>query len=803
MIRRKLTAYTIMMIAGITAGYFLSERIRPFSAAGFLFTVSLAIAFFEDTNVREKAVCYFMLILGFILFTCSFLYYENSIQGYSSAEDNYKLKGRILAVEDKGEYLRYTVKLDEDNKGHNYKVIADFKYHSVLEKGSEKFKRELIEHIGTKAELSGQVTELGEADNPGCFDYRDYMRSKGIAFRVKVEYMEITDENDYLWSLRRALFKARENFLSEFDEKNAGFLRGLVFGDKSEIEEDVKKAFQLNSTGHILAVSGLHIGFLHALLKLLSSKKKTWPTSLFIIGTVIIYGEMTLWSSSVIRAVIVLSLSILSVNLRKPFDLLTSLCAAAFIILLFRPYMLFNSGFQLSFAAMSGIAFFSKRLRRFTGDMLAATLSVQIGTIPVIAMTFHRINYISILINIPIILLSSLIVPLCISFLFFSMIAGILPSFAIVFIQFCIEALLLLNNKLSFDGFFSELTAGFGSAMTVSILAVLIFVSSEWFRVNRLRGERKLIIKSSLLLIIPLMFVHTALYDSYLDDEIVFVSVGQGDCTHVRAGDKDVLIDGGGNDFTNIGQNILMPYLLYEKAKDIDIAVLTHLHKDHYLGISELSEEYPVSSVAFSELYKESFLNQSSTENKTAAPEENDDKYGYDKQGAADNSEISFTTDQIVYLTEDSIINLDEDISIKVLWPKGSAAKSISIEDQNENNMVYMINYKGISVMITGDLLEEDELKMLDYYKGTDMLKCDVLKVAHHGSKSSSSEEFLDAASPKIAVIQVGKNNLYGHPHKQTLERLESRGIRVYRTDLNGAVGVDISNKGIKIQSFR
>ena len=125
-----------------------------------------------------------------------------------------------------------------------------------------------------------------------------------------------------------------------------------------------------------------------------------------------------------------------------------------------------------------------------------------------------------------------------------------------------------------------------------------------------------------------------------------------------------------------------------------------------------------------------------------------------------------------------------------------------SADDSNEHNTVYMIHYKGIKVMVTGDLLEEDELQMIRYYEGTDTLKCDVLKVAHHGSKTSSSEAFLDAATPSVAVIQAGRNNFYGHPHAQTLERLEKRGIRVLRTDLNGAVGVDIRHGRIYVDLF-
>jgi competence protein ComEC len=106
--------------------------------------------------------------------------------------------------------------------------------------------------------------------------------------------------------------------------------------------------------------------------------------------------------------------------------------------------------------------------------------------------------------------------------------------------------------------------------------------------------------------------------------------------------------------------------------------------------------------------------------------------------------------------------------------------------------------------MVSGDLTEEDELEMVKHYRNTDVLKCDILKVAHHGSKTSSSEAFLDAADPDIAVISVGLNNLYGHPHAVTLQRLEEKGIPIYRTDLNGAVGIDIrKGRVIKADTVR
>jgi competence protein ComEC len=219
-----------------------------------------------------------------------------------------------------------------------------------------------------------------------------------------------------------------------------------------------------------------------------------------------------------------------------------------------------------------------------------------------------------------------------------------------------------------------------------------------------------------------------------------------------------------------------MPYLLHGGCSALDMALVTHLHEDHYRGISELSEVFPIGAVGIPSDYREIF--------------------------SGGTEEPLFRTEQLYPAGPGSRITVSDDVQIDVIWPVGASSSAISADDPNEHNTVYMITYKGVKVMVTGDLLEEDELEMVRHYRSrnrTDMLRCDILKVAHHGSRSSSSETFLDAASPSIAVIQAGRNNIYGHPHRQTLDRLEERGIAVYRTDLNGTVGIDIRRNRLKV----
>ena len=472
---------------------------------------------------------------------------------------------------------------------------------------------------------------------------------------------------------------------------------------------------------------------------------------------------------------IVMCINLLSLHFERHADLLSSVSLAAFLILLKEPYQLFNSGFQLSFMAMCGIAFFTKPISHFCGEAIGVMMAVQMGTLPLTAYSFHMFNPLSVLINVPVILLASVMVPFCILMLITETIFCRVPHIAESFIELISYAVVKLNHLLNFNGHFSIKAAGIGGAAVIAAYLIMLGGTSEWVRVAIIRAKPLEVLKTAVLLLLPVVMLGACLYDRFSDDEIVFVAVGQGDCVHIRTEGRDILIDGGGSDIYNVGEKILMPYLLHEGAYKLDMALLTHLHADHYKGITELAAEYPVGVIGIPSDYRES----------------------HDEKGR-----ITTEAEKIIYIYPDTKIDIYDDIYVEPIWPVNISDEPFSSDDSNEHNTVYMIHYKGIKVMVTGDLLEEDELQMVEYYEGTETLRCDVLKVAHHGSKSSSGEAFLDATSPSIAVIQVGRDNFYGHPHAQTLERLEKRGIKVCRTDLDGAVGVDIRHGRIYVDRF-
>ena len=753
MLRRRLFAYTMMVVAGVVAGYLFFECDKYLYSSILMLSLALAVRIVDleykpEYCDRERIILIICILLGFILFVSSFISFNKQIScdGRIIKEDEIGcISGRVTAVSKKDDALVLILRPDEYQE---IKKVQATYY-------NDDFTTDLL---GKKIIMYGELRRPSGQENPACFNYRTYLYGKGIRYSFNAKYIEISKFDDATivnkyWQYRRKILAVREDFLNSFDKETAAFIKGVIFGDKSEIDKTTLDEFNNNSTGHILAVSGLHIGFLFSLLRFLTRKRKGKSITVLIILIILLYGEMTGWSPSTSRAVIVLSFNLVSIYFRRNADLLTSVSCAAMILIFRNPYVLFNSGFQLSFLALLGISFLTEPLSHYVGEFLGMLLAVQFSVAPMIAYTFLSFNISSMLINIPIVLLASVLVPAGIIGLALMMVIGYIPEIWIRIITNISHFIVELNSAMSFDSFFVKDISGLSIIELLVYYLLLLLISSEWFRIKMIRKEKECIRRNIAFLIIPVISIGLATNNTFINDEIVFVNVGQGDCIHIRSEGKNVLIDGGGNAYYNVGERTLKPYLLHNGVKQLNLGLITHQHSDHYKGLEELNEIYSIGTITQLELGEK--------------------------------------------------IHLSEKVTIEAIWPVQRHRNDMKTEDENENNTVYLIQYKGIKTMVTGDLTEEDELAMIERYRGTDILECDILKVAHHGSNTSSCEEFLDAVKPRIAVIQVGANNSYGHPHQETLDKLATRGIKTYRTDLNGAVGIDIRKSGLKVETMR
>lgn len=602
------------------------------------------------------------------------------------------------------------------------------------------------ELIGCKISFLGNIHYANENGNPRCFDYRLYLKTRNIGYVSTIDSFQIENcPNNIQYRFQRFVLKQRDLFLEEIfvSEKSSGLIKGVLFGDTNGMDEESYNAFRQNGTAHVLAVSGLHVGMLYSIYRPINKKLHSKSMTISFFFFLLMYGTATLWSVSVTRAILLIILTIIGERLNRRFDLLTALAAVAFLSILKNPYVIFGASFQMSFLAVLSIVFLKEPLDKFVGTKFSTPAAVQIGLMPYMAYVFNYISFIGLLCNIPIVFLISVLVPIGMGgFILYFIFQSVIPNYPML-LDGLANMVLLINEAFCADGIFSFDVVSPPFWLLILFYGFVFYGTSEQALIYFGRKEWKRAVLP-IVLIISVAAVSSFADDTPFDQaDLIFVDVGQGDCLHIKddAG-QDIIIDGGGNINYNVGEKILKPYFLKNGCMSIDLAAATHLHTDHYLGIKQLKDCFEV------------------------------------KQ-------------ELIRGKAGDIIRIRENTWIEILWPLKYDGNT---DDENLNSLIFMIHQKDIKTLVTGDLTEEGEKMLTNTYKGTKKLEADILKVAHHGSAYSTCDVFLKAVNPDIAVICVGKNN-YGHPSEIVIEKLEKNGIMVFRTDLDGAVGI-INSKG-------
>lgn len=245
------------------------------------------------------------------------------------------------------------------------------------------------------------------------------------------------------------------------------------------------------------------------------------------------------------------------------------------------------------------------------------------------------------------------------------------------------------------------------------------------------------------------------------------IDVGQGDsCLIITPQNQKMLVDGGGTENYEIGENVLKPFLLEEGITEINYIIISHFDSDHAKGILEILDDFKIENIIIPTQFSES---------------ENYNKF----------KEISKKENfKTIVVEKGKRIKIEENIYIDVLWPD---SKNVINENGINNNSIVCKMIKGnFSILFTGDIEEPAEEKIVELYENKNTLKSTILKIAHHGSKSSSTQYFLDLVKPKIALIGVGENNKFGHPNQGVLERLKEMNVKIYRTDIDGQIVVTV-----------
>ncbi len=644
---------------------------------------------------------------------------------------------------------------------------------------------------GTKLCVTGKAEVPAGQRNPNCFDYGMYLKSIGIERVMTASAIDVKEESK---SLQGWLYEGKEAYLHQMKdtagESAAGFMRGILFGEKTEIAEDTLEEFQRNGTAHILAVSGLHIGILYGVLGKLWRGKKGWLYFWIVTFVLLGYSFLASFSPSVVRASVMIVLHLYAKVKHLRYDLGSASFVVLLLILLRNPMQLFHTGLQMSFLAVLTLSAAMPLLKKFYQGIFLASGAVQLGILPYTAYVFNYVSLASVFVNVPVVFLAGFLVPLGIGGFALNLAQQaefvLLPDGVIMpllnilgkIIEGLCQLLTMCNSMTCIEGVTSFDVTGPPRTLLAGYYLLLLLFLSEEGRLLILRKKKKIIA----VLIAACLGASAAFgqvtVTGFEKAAIVFVDVGQGDCMHIKtAGGKNYLIDGGGKIDYNLGKKTLRPYLLKNGVRQLDGVFVTHLHTDHYKGAAELCREGMV---------KKLFLYEGNRDMKDRICRE-----------------TGMNSENLIFLSAGQTVLLGNESSaerVEVIWPEspeksGNAASSKQgnkqnseegEKDENKTSLILKIHAGNMSLLATGDIDAACEDGLAAKYRSN--LKTDLLKVAHHGSRYSWSDAFAEYTDPQAAVFQVGKNN-YGHPNDEIIAGYEKNGAAIYRNDRQGAIG--------------
>lgn len=688
--------------------------------------------------------------------------------------------------------------------------------------------------IGSRVRISGSFSLYTETTNIGQFDARNYYAARKIYGQVKKAAIVYTEPpniigrgKECLWQLRRHL---AETFLEVYGEENGALLAAMLLGERTFLSEETQSLYKAAGTLHVIAVSGLHISLLglglYRLLRRIFDAQA--PAAVISVLCMAAYVFLVGNPPSAVRAFIMFAMGLLAGYWKRTLDTPTALSLSAAIILMGNPFYIGQSSFLLSFLAILAIAVFQPALKeclalinpyhfplsrlldsrrawrlrhldpqkvtggchellKKAGNGLQSSFSVWIVTLPVQLFFFSEVSLFGIFFNLLIIPLMGVILLLGIAGLFlkeifhlFTFLTGsALTDWEITVISICryaegiffaiIKAGGSLADRLSF-AMWTPGKPAYGKMLLAFGLLLLFCLLGNLSENGRTFPEKFWKYRLGILLGVILLLAGYPAHNL----QITFLDVGQGDGICMELPDGSVyLMDGGSSDVSKVGNYRLVPFLKAKGIRKIDAVFLSHGDADHINGIAELLEEKQMSIDCI------------------CLPAGAEQEEFVEIRDLARARNISVRTIQAGDFWENNGAKF---------WCLNPADVTAS---GNAASMVLYMEYQDFSMLLTGDLEGGGEKSVAALLRSNAITGISVLKVAHHGSKNSTKEEFLRQCSPAVAVISCGEHNTYGHPHKETLERLNDMGTAVYRTDCSGAVQITVSGSHMKVTEYR
>jgi len=726
-----------------------------------------------------------------------------------------KLQGVVMEdPEPQGSVVRFRFRAERVNPGNGWQDASGDVL--VMAKPSLPLAQEReapFIRYGDSLELAGS---LDMAPAYADFDYGDYLARQGILAIMSLPNVALISEGHGSEALA-LVYRWRGSLSSSLErsvpEPQAALAQTLLLGIRGGLPTDVKDAFRDTSTTHLLAISGMNVGVVLALVL---------PVSVFLLGRkrhlylllplalLWLYGALSAFSPSVERAVIMATLYLAALALGRQRSAISALGFAAALMVALEPGVLYDISFQLSFAAMAGIVLlwppledaanaalerilaqesWQQTTARWLVGGLAVSLAAVLASLPLLAFNFHRVA----LLSIPATLLALLALPMALVASLAAAIGGLIAPFlgqALGWLAWLPLSYLLGVVELLARIPGTVIAVGHTSAAMVCgyYVALALLMSLVWLAKHREAGwlpwrKKAPQIRDSKEQAWPAPATYAALSvaviagllwtaDLSLPDgklHVTFLDVGQGDAAFIQTPEGQQVVVDGGPDPRQLLQALGKQMPFWDRT--LDVVVLSHAHSDHLTGLVEVLERYRVAVIV-------------------------DNPYPYDSPIHVQWRSLTEVEGvRVLEAEEGQAIKLGGRVTLEVLNPPSPLIGGTS-SDIDNNSTVLRIRYGDVSILFTGDLQREGEMSLVARDAA---MESAVLKVAHHGSVTSSSMEFLNVVQPRIAVVSVGANNSFGHPSPEVMGRL----VNVLRTDKSGDISLVSDGHSIQIHKQR
>ncbi|WPX08062.1 DNA internalization-related competence protein ComEC/Rec2 [Anaerocellum danielii] len=749
MTRKALFVAGFMMI-GIVLGRNIKE-IKALVFCLFLIIGVLCVAcyFFPQYFKKEK----FLFILCFLFLMLQFFrtyYIFNLLEPQKSLEGKHvSIVGSVCSFPETSEKkASFYLKTNLNAKAVTLRVTTESKKNIFY---------------GDTVKVSGKLKIPKGKTNRFGFDYKEYLKGKGAVYTLYSKEVEVISHGKNVLTLLNRFSTMLNNLIDKsFKNDISSLLKGLILGNKSTIPDDMYKDFQRSGLAHLLAVSGGNVGVLCAFVEILFRKiLKVYGkgVNFLIIGVIIVFAIVTGMSASVVRASIMAAVFYAGRIIYRNSDTLNSLAVSSVLMLIVNPLFLFDIGFQLSFLSVLSIILFYRgiyeyfaklKIPRSVSSLIAVSISAQILILPFMAYYFSEVSVISFLTNIVAVPVASAVVPAGLLYCLFLVInIDILPFKW--FLEVCVNVLMYLS-RLSHVRFSHVKVILWDEKLIFCYYLVVAYLIFKSFMSKQLKYVIYLSVGGLLVAFILQTLIN------YNRLTINVIDVGQGDSSLVTYKGFSMLIDTGPEyeDFSSL-KRIVLPYILKRGVAKLDVLVLTHKHSDHIGDFDYLLDEMKVDTIVTSiEVYLEN---------------------------------AQKLKGQKVVLVDSLKVYRYKDLKVYFIPP---------VEEDENSSVVAKLIFGNFSMLFTGDASYESEKEYVKKYN----LHAVVLKVGHHGSSTATSEEFLENVKPKVAVISVGKDNIFGHPSNEVLQRLKDKNIKVYRTDLNGTIDIVVEKNRMMINPY-